>query len=1126
MTHTTEPTGASIMLSLALLGPFCITREAETVVDLRTEKERALLAFLAVEADRPHRREALAELLWPERPEGVARTSLRQALTGLRHAIGGEYLLTTRHTVQFDATAPHWLDVAIFGAHVEATQTHAHPDPASCPICMGRRQQAVGLYRDDFLADLVVDDSLAFQEWVTLHRERLFRQQIKSLEQLACYRRSLGDVERARRYARRWVALDPLSERAHRQLMALLALSGQRLAALQQFETCRRILAAELDIEPAPETMALYEQIRGGQAARLVPRRPVSRAYKLPQPLTPFVGRENELAYVTRLLVNPECRLLTVVGPGGVGKTRLALRAAEMLYGQDLLPDGVWFIPLESVSTPDLLPISVARALGLNIEGKREPLAQLLAFLEARTALLVMDNFEHLLGPDPCQGTDLLLAVLRAAPGVKILITSRERLACQAEFLLRLAGLPYPDSRSPNFDLRGEDIRAFGAVDLFFERAGRIRPDLVATEELLASVARICHLVEGLPLGIELAAAGLAVEACADIARQIEANLDALSASLRDLPRRQRSLRAVFEHSWRLLDGAEQALFRRLSVFRGGFGVEAAQAVTDEAGAALNSLEDKSLLRRDAETGRYDLHPLVRQYAAEKLAADAADEADAHGRHARFYFSFLEGQAGRLRGKDPQRALDEIGVELANVRTAWAWAVDQGWDAELEAGLGGLVDYYRLAGLYQEGAAVFQAAVQRLSSRENPASRRLVARLCIERAHLLFQQGRLDEAASTAQTALETAREIADRVSEAGALAVLGNVGFAQGGYQKSKLHLERALSLLEPSEPTREDTSSAQGIKAEILSTLGNCHKHLRDWAAAGTCFDQALACAVEAGDHRAQAMILNNQGILCAMHTGDLGRARDYFQRSLQASPVKDNLALGNLATAHLKLGAYDEAKACYERAIEICREIGARQSELWPLGNLGLLHHYLGDDETAQAYVGQALRLAQEIGDVPAQGVMWLKLGHVQAALGNRDEAAHAYEQSAALLRELGQHLRAGEALAGLARLALARGEAEQAQAHIEGIVDHLEAGGTLDTMISPFQVYLTCYRALEANGDARARGILEVAHSRLQEQAARIADPEQQRDFLKNVAAHRQLLEAFERVTGKVACQEGQ
>jgi DNA-binding SARP family transcriptional activator len=432
------------MLSLTLLGPFQATLGGGAEMAFRTQKEQALLAFLVVEAGRAHRRDALAELLWPERPEGVARTSLRQALAGLRRAVGGRHLLSTRTTVRFNVAAEHWLDVAVYDAHWQAIRKHIHDAPTTCPICMGHRQQAVALYRGEFLSGLEANDSRDFQEWVTVHRERLFRQQAEALRWLTLYRRDLGDLERAGRYARRWVELDPLSERAHCQRMALLAQTGRRHDALAQYEACRRTLAEELGLEPGAETAALYEQIRDRRTRAPAARSPAAPQDNLPPLLTPTVGRKSEVAYLCRRFSQPDCRLLTVVGPGGVGKSRLALQTAEEVHGADLFADGVWFVPLETVPSPDLLAVTMAQALGMDLEAKQDPEAPLLDHLRPRTLLLVLDNFEHLLGPEGDEACDLVLEILQEAPGVKLLITSRERLNCEVEFLLDLDGLPYP----------------------------------------------------------------------------------------------------------------------------------------------------------------------------------------------------------------------------------------------------------------------------------------------------------------------------------------------------------------------------------------------------------------------------------------------------------------------------------------------------------------------------------------------------------------------------------------------------------------------------------------------------------------------------------------------------------
>lgn len=1122
------------LLSLVLLGPFRVTWSDGTPIEFRTRKQRALLAYLAVEADRPHQREVLAELLWPERPEGTARRSLRQALTGLRRAMGDEYLLTTRHTIQFNATSSCWLDVIVYQAHMQAVHAHLHKDPAICPICMGHRQQAVALYRGDFLDGLVPDDCLGFQEWTTFRRENFFRQQVEALQQLSRYNREMGvmgrrDLERARRYTRRWVELDPLSEVAHRERMIVLALSDQRRAALEQYEICRHILVEELGIDPAPKTKALRERIRAGQMPPLIDARTVFPRQNLPMQLTPFVGRERELAQLGQLLRHPEYRLLTAVGPGGVGKTRLALRAAAQAYKDDLFADGVWFVPTATIPTPDLMAAGVAQALGLTMEGKRDPLAQILDHLKSRTLLLVLDSLEHLLGANKSEGGDVLLEILREASGVKILVTSRERLNFQAEFLLRLEGLPYPPQDLP--DLSNAIDRRCAAVQLFLERAGRVRVGFAVTEETLPPIINICGLVDGLPLGIELAAASLhptepVAQACSQVAQAIQESLDALSVCLHDLPQRQRSIRAVFEHSWQLLSKTEQVVYRRLSVFRDGFTADAARAVVGNVRncakrLSLQTLVDKSLLRQE-KGGRYGLHSLLRQYVAEKLAEQSEEESATQERHASFYLAFLQEREEALLGEDSREALDEIWEELGNVRAAWRWAVAEGQIAALDASLAGLARFYNLNGFLREAEVVFGDAAARaiaLTEGDGGVSRggveRLACRLLVAQASFLAGQGQYTQVLPVATKAVELACTTQSAVCEAQATFCQGEALWRKGQLDKARFHLERALSLIQSDPGAGQHASSiVQEVETGSLNCLAAIHWSQGYRAEAERYLQQALNLAVRWENRQAEARLLGNLGVV-TVEQGKYAEARQLFRRSLEMHRTSGNrrgasIALGNLGNIFLYLGVYGEARSHYEQSVVIQREIGDRNDEALSLGNLGLVHHYLGDDESAVDYSQQALDIAQQTGERRTQGAILLKLGHALVGLGRLDEAAEAYRQSVALRREMNTPNLVMEPLAGLASGCMAQDEPGEALICIEEILAHLTSGGTLDGTISPFQIYLTCYHVLETHGDPRASTLLATAHELLLERESKIADEMMRRSFLENVAAHCELI----------------
>jgi predicted ATPase len=666
-------------LEISLLGPFRVTVDGNPVTRFEADTARALLAYLALCASRqaPCRRETLAGLLWPEQPEAEARHNLRQALSRVRKAIGDQdaeppFLLVTRQTIQINSESDTWLDVSAFDGLIAACQGHHHRRLEACRSCMQRLGEAVELYRGDLLGGFSLN-SAPFEEWLVAERERRHRQALDALHHLASYHERRGEHEQVQGYAQRQLALEPWREEAHRQLVRALALSGQRAAALVQYEACCQVLTEELGVEPEGETTALYERIRDGKLDDLARAPP----HNLPVPVTPFVGREVEMAEIEECLGDPDCRLLTLVGPGGIGKTRLALEVA--MTQVDAFEHGVFFVPLAPLQSADAIVPAVARVLGfsLSVDARADApqeLAQyvtarqqLLNYLRQRNLLLVLDNLEHLL-----TGVDVVTAILRTAQEVRILATSRERLNVQGEHLYPVAGVDYLDG----VDATRTELLLSSAVRLFLHSARRVQPDLKATDENLAQVGQICRLVQGVPLAILLAAAWVGMLTPAEIATEIKQGIDILETSLRDVPERHRSVRAVFDHSWSLLAGREQEAFRGLSVFRGGFTRQAAQKVIGATLRDLTSLLHKSLLYR-VSADRYDLaHELLRQYAVEKLeAAGRADEV--RDAHSTYYAGLIPQREADLGGRRQLETLGATKADSENMLTAWTRALER-----------------------------------------------------------------------------------------------------------------------------------------------------------------------------------------------------------------------------------------------------------------------------------------------------------------------------------------------------------------------------------------------------------------------------------------------------------------
>lgn len=963
-------------LTIRLLGPFHVTLDGEPITNFESNKVRALLACLVIEPNRPRSREALAGLLWPDQPERTARHNLRQALSNLRQAIRDRdadppFLRITHRTVQFNPDSDYQLDVVRFDALVAASEAHAHSCLETCKPCIQRLEQAIELYRGEFLAGLFVGDSVSFEEWMLLRRERFHRLALDKLYHLANHYERRREYDRARRYARRQVELEPWREEAHQQLMRLLARSGQRSAALAQYERCRRALAEELGVEPGEETKTLYERIRAAGD---------TSPHNLPVQLTSFVGREEELSQIAERLEDPGCRLLTLVGPGGIGKTRLALQSATEQFG--LFLQGVFFVPLAPLSSATFLVSAIADALDFSFAGAKEPQTQLLNYLQGKEMLLVLDSFEHLL-----EGATLLPEILRRAPEVKIVVTSRERLRLQAEWVFQIGELPFPERF-----VAGE-IQKYSAVRLFLDRARRRDARFSVSVGNSAAIVQICRLVGGVPLGIELAAASVADLSCAQIATQIEDNLDFLETSLRDVPQRHRSARAVFEHSWNLLSAEEQAVFQRLSVFRGGFEAQAAQNVAGASPRILSALADKSLVQKGAGD-RYQVHELLRQYAAEGLDRTPAEKESVLDRHCDHYAGFLQEKAKDLKGDQQQAALAAIRIEIENVRLAWQRAVDQvNWDA-LERAFFGLQRFYDIYSWFQEGLTVFSSAAANLERKLGPA-KQLPRRKAIILATFLsrqgwfsFRLGRSQEAKAFLQRALTLLRQV-DAWPELGQVCNdLGIITYRLGEYATAKDLYEESLAVARQLEdPWRAAVS---------LLNLGNVSRATGEYDQARRYLQEGLAIMREQGDPFSTANCLNNLGEV-ARAQEEYAAAKGYYQESLDIRrEVGDRhgvaVSLHNLGLVANALGTYDEAKTFFEESLSIFTELNSRREYAYPLGGLGDVACNEGAYSEALVYYQNALRVSTETQNVTKALDILTNLAQV---LAKADEIEQAIE-----------------------------------------------------------------------------------------------------------------------------------
>lgn len=1018
-------------LELALLGTPELQRAGQPLGKFRSAKVYALLYYLAV-TRRTQPRSVLAGLFWGDIDEYYARRNFNRTLSDLAQFVADQ-LVIERQSVAFARSQPYWLDVEEL-ENAAAAQPTLHNVAALA--------SAADLYRSDFLDGFYVQDAPEFEQWVLAERTRLRTSALQLLHNLAQFYTEQGELRQAIAYARRLLQVEPWREEAHRQLMLLLAQSGQRSAALAQYELCRQVLHSELNVEPDATTLELVARIRAGGFDKVTRLRPEAQpeepqggtvksstvksdtmaelvevtvsppppvtvpppetvAHNLPGQRTPFIGREAELADIMRLLVaDDDCRLLSLIGPGGMGKTRLAIKAAEQIvaipFKEQRFRDGIFFVPLENVSDADGLISAVISAIseerGFPLQTDAPLQEQLFHFLRTRVLLLVLDNFEHLVNQ-----AVLLSELLATAPRVKLLVTARETLGLLEAWFYPVLGLTLPTGLAETTAQQD----AYAAVRLFVQCARRTRPNFVLADERDA-VLRICTLVEGMPLGIELAATWLKVMNCEQIAQEVARGLDILTARYQNMPARHRSMRVVMEHSWAMLATAESAAIARLAVFRGQFRQEAARAITGTSLFTLAMLVEKALVRVNTD-GSYQLHELTRQYAAEQLTSPT--KAALQDAHVTYYAGLLDQQKPQLFTGQYRQVLGMISGELDNIRHAWLWLIEsvstgrteQPWPLLLRQMAEVLAHYYLFFALGLPGQVLFANASQAVKSAGwataeaavgDPLSRpATLVHLQLLTGLFYFELGHYGGSLAIAEGALEVCRALHLQNDLLLALLLYGRTQMRRGVHADAATTLHAAFALGQQLGSTHSSIEALIGL-GMVASATGR-------YGEAQAYYKQALALCQELGYRPWVARTLTNLGSTFSRQL-DYRQALPYHEQALAVAQEEGNqhmimIITSNLASVQRGFERYQLSLDYYQRSLAMARKIGEKRWIAANLNGMALTYLAMGELTNTERVLREGLAVGQEsesirdtLGSIGSFGHLFARRGQLEKAI----------------------------------------------------------------------------------------------------------------------------------------------
>ncbi|MEN8171798.1 MAG: BTAD domain-containing putative transcriptional regulator [Chloroflexota bacterium] len=1109
-------------LKISLFGTFHIQKPDETEIRFRSGRILGLLSFLISEADCSHNREKLLALIWPETSGDLARSNFRVALHRIRKAMDqdsiqdNKYILTTTSTVQFNPDSDYWLDTNTFTETITTCQQAQNQMGRLDKDQIVLLEQALEIYKGDFLSNVDIS-SERFEEWLYAKRETYHRAAIWACIILSENYIRQKSWQPALAIAYRQISLEPWVDEGHRQVIKMLIMTGQPGAAIEHFKKFSKDLADEIGVDPQPETKRLYDDIKNGtwNAESLSQR---IRRFHFPTDFSPFVGREEDLTQIIRWLEAPHCRLISLVGSGGVGKTRLATQASIRISENQKVdfPAGIYFIPLEEVITLDGFISNITKALDIPIVPGETLKSALLKHLRKKKLLLVFDNFEHLM---PMK--DLVMSILQSAPGVKIIITSREHLGFQAEWILSVYGLPFPQS------LDVENPESFPAVKFFIQSVRRIQPGLSnALAQKTEAIIRICQLVEGLPLALELAANWVPVLSFTEIAAGIGQGIGIMQTNNLDVPERHRSMETVFDYSWALLPPRHQELLEHLSLFSGEFDRQAAEIIANASLSGLAALVQKSFLHRSTVTGKYHIHPLLKQFARKRLAAREKQKEESESslvrqRYSQYYLGQIIQQKDDLMLRNSWQDIKKHQAELPHLHQAWRWAVEHRDFETIGQSSTALAVIYLHLGLYSDGFAVLDMAIANLRNlmqqEDDPAPdlKRTLGRLLVETAGFWSFLNEIGKSEELAQEAWEIGQETADFYIQMKSQYWIGNARFYLSEISESMEHIKKIDQILQ--NPDLEGSAGEKALAQMFLrDAVGKVSLFSGDYAVA----EDNLIAAVNQFRFYDNALLQAYSLLsLCNLYL-----KRFYFdlahQKIEQAQKIFDQEQYprghGHLlftrGELYVSLGDWKRSFEYFQQSNDISDSISENLN--FPLyhNQLGLIFAGQNDLLQAQQHFERSVHISRALNQKLEEADSTYGLGIVAEKSGDIKKAEKHFHDSLTIKNTLALFIPPLESLAGLARLALLDDTDEninESLGYVEEILAYLEKSPRLEGIIFPTEIYLTCYQVLKAAGDPRAPKLLTQGKKILYEMAANITDEGSREIFMKNISSNRRI-----------------